>query len=152
MSLSECEWITLLMMRGWGDNERLYEAVKNLCNDTFQRDILSLRRPTTVTDKAASSDVLQSFAENPNESVRSAAETHEMSRESVRRVLKKAAFMAYRVHLIQELNEVDFDRRLECEVMQPNWKKIRQKRTLSKMKLEDLYEEMEDPDKPSYGA
>ncbi|KAG8279795.1 hypothetical protein J6590_097048, partial [Homalodisca vitripennis] len=52
-------------------------------------------------------DVLQSFVETPNESVRSAAGTHEMSRESVTQVLKKAAFKAYRVHLIQELIEDD---------------------------------------------
>uniref|UniRef100_A0A1B6G3J3 Tc1-like transposase DDE domain-containing protein n=1 Tax=Cuerna arida TaxID=1464854 RepID=A0A1B6G3J3_9HEMI len=41
-----------------------------------------------------------------------------MSNESVRKVLKKAAFKAYRVHLVQELNEDDFDWRLEfCEVI-----------------------------------
>lgn len=31
-------------------------------------------------------------------------------------------------------------------------KKIRKNRTLSKRKLEDMYEEVEDPDNPSYGA
>lgn len=112
-SLSERERITLLMMRGWGDNERSYEAVKNLFNDTFPerypiskstviktvarfvetgsvKDRVRTGRPTTVTGEAASLDVLQSFVENPNESVRSAAETHEMSRESVRKVLKSS--------------------------------------------------------------
>jgi len=33
--LSECERITILMMRGWGDNERSYSAVVRLFNDTY---------------------------------------------------------------------------------------------------------------------
>jgi len=33
--LSECERITILMMRGWDDNERSYSAVVLLFNDIY---------------------------------------------------------------------------------------------------------------------
>jgi len=33
--LSERERITILMMRGWSDNERSYSAVVRLLNDTY---------------------------------------------------------------------------------------------------------------------
>lgn len=141
MSLSERERITLLMMRGWGENVRSYDAVRNLFNDSFPernpiskstvvktvtrfqetgsvKDCVRTGRPTTVTGELASLDVLQHFVENPTESLRTVALQLEISHESVRKVLKKSGFKAYRVHLVQELNEDDYDRRLEfCEGM-----------------------------------
>lgn len=141
MSLSERERITLLMMRGWGDNVRPIAEVTHLFNATFPdrapiskstahytvarfvdtgsvKDRARSGRPSTVTDENGSLDILQSFIENPNKSVRSAAQSHGIGRESVRKVLKKSGFKAYRVTLLQELGEDDFDRRMEfCETM-----------------------------------
>lgn len=141
MSLSERERITLLMMRGWGEYVRPYAEVTHLFNETFPdrnpiskstaqytvtrfletgtvKDRARSGRPTTVTDIDGSLDILQSFIENPNTSVRSAAQTHEISRESARKVIKKSGFKAYRVSLLQELSEDDFDRRVEfCDIM-----------------------------------
>lgn len=51
-----------------------------------------------------------------------------ISRTSIRRILKAHKFHPYKIHLVQELNEDDFDRRLEfCEIVSeriinnPNW-------------------------------
>uniref|UniRef100_A0A1B6KCB5 DUF4817 domain-containing protein n=1 Tax=Graphocephala atropunctata TaxID=36148 RepID=A0A1B6KCB5_9HEMI len=141
MSLSERERITLLMMRGWSDNVRPFAEVTHLFNATFPdrapiskstaqytvarfvdtgsvKDRARSGRPSTVTDEDGSLDILQSFIENPNESVTSAAQSHGLGGESVRKLLKMSGFKVYRVTLLQELSEDDFDRRMEfSEIM-----------------------------------
>lgn len=52
-------------------------------------------RPTAVTDEDSLLGFLKSVIENPNTSVRSVSQTHEISRESVCKVLKKSGFKAY---------------------------------------------------------
>ncbi|KAG8280639.1 hypothetical protein J6590_077049 [Homalodisca vitripennis] len=141
MSLSERERITLLMMRGWGDNVRPFAEVTHLFNATFPdrapiskstaqytvtrfvdtgsvKDRARSVRLSSVTYEDGSLDILQSFIENPNESVRSAAQSHGIGHESVRKLLKKSGFKAYRVTLLQKLSEDDFDRQMEfSEIM-----------------------------------
>lgn len=141
MSLNERERITLLMMVGWGNNRRSHEEACHLFNDYFperqpicrttvgrtvQRfmetgsvsDRPRSGRPASATNEDISLDVLQSFIENPHESLRSAAETHDISVKSVQNIMKGSNFKAYKVHLVHELNEDDYDRRIEfCETM-----------------------------------
>ncbi|KAG8284653.1 hypothetical protein J6590_098391, partial [Homalodisca vitripennis] len=63
-------------------------------------------------------DVLQSFIENPHGFLRSAAQTHDISVTSVKKLLKGSSFKPYKVHLVHELNEGDFGRGIEfCETM-----------------------------------
>ncbi|KAG8314406.1 hypothetical protein J6590_093354, partial [Homalodisca vitripennis] len=94
MSLDERERITLLMMVGWGNNRRSHEEACHLFNDYFhERQPISRTtvgrtvqrfmetgsvsdrhrsgRPATATTEDNSLDVLQSFIENPQESLRS---------------------------------------------------------------------------------
>lgn len=141
MALSERERITLLIMRGWGDLTRSYSEVQNLFNDSFPNrnpiarstvastinrflthgtvsDLPRSGRPPSATNEDSSVEVLQSFVENPHETLRSAAAKHDMSHPSVLKVLHKSGFKPYKLTLHQELNEDDFDRRLEfCETM-----------------------------------
>jgi len=88
--LSERKRITILMIRGWGDNERSYSAVDRLFNDTYPnrinkftmlqtieryRETGSVKnrsmsgRPSSPTNDEQQFDVLQIFIENPNSSV-----------------------------------------------------------------------------------
>lgn len=63
-------------------------------------------------------EVAQAFVENPHLSIRNEAEQHGKTRTSVHRNLKLIKFHPYKVHLVQELNEDDPDRRIEfCELM-----------------------------------
>jgi len=68
---------------------------------------------TTATNLEKSLNVLQSFMENPL-----IAQEHQIDQKSVYKILKQNKFHPYIIHLMQELNEDDFDRRLEfCELM-----------------------------------
>lgn len=144
MELSESERITLLMMRGFGDRIRSYEEVKNLFNDTFpDRNPVSksvvyktvsrfeetgsvknrpkLGRPRSALNEDLSLDVLQSVVEDPHVSTTSISQTVGISKRSVRRVLHQNHYKPYKIHLVQELSEDDFDRRVEfCELMMAN--------------------------------
>jgi len=63
-------------------------------------------------------DVLLSFIENPHDSSRKVALQHDIDKKSVLKILKNNKFHPYKAHLVQELNEDDFDRRIEfCELM-----------------------------------
>lgn len=140
--LSERERISLLMMRGWGDQQRSCKNVADLFNATFRvgatplsRSTVSktLRRfeetglvknrpipgrPSTATNQENSLDVLLSFTENPHASTRSVALQQEIDQKSVLKILKVNKFHPYKINLVQELNEDDPDRRLEfCELM-----------------------------------
>jgi len=140
--LSERERISLLMMRGWGDRVRSYRNVVDLFNRTFRNEgariskgtvsktvrrfeqMGSVRnrpttgRPSTATTEEKSLDVLQSFVENPHETLRSVALQHEIDPKSVHKILKVNKFHPYKIKLVQELNDDDPDRRVEfCETM-----------------------------------
>lgn len=141
MELTERERVTLLMMRGYGDRVRPFREVRDLFNDSFpDRNPISHAtviktvqrfeetgsvknrpksgRPKSVTDDEHSLDTLLSFVENPHTSLRKVAQEHNVHFTSVRNVLKNNNFKPYKIHLLQELNEDDFDRRMEfCEIM-----------------------------------
>lgn len=90
--LSERERITILMMRGWGDNERSYAAVVRLFNETYPnrrinkstvlktierfRETGSVKnrpksgRPLSATNEEKQLDVMQTFIEDPNSTVK----------------------------------------------------------------------------------
>jgi len=142
--LSLQERVTLLMMRGWGDRVRSYEEVRVLFNQTCRdgedlnpiskstvertirrfrdhgivNDVPKCGRPKSVMTEQKSLDLAQDFVENPHLSLRTAAAVHDVSHEAVRTMLKSIKFHPYKIHLVQELNEDDPDRRLEfCETM-----------------------------------
>lgn len=136
MELSERERITVLMMRGFGDRSRSYEEVKNLFNDTFPDRIpisksvvyktvnrfeetgsvsnrLKPGRPKSATNEETSLDVLQSVVEDPHVSAGAISLNLGISHRSVLRTLHQNDFKPYKIHLVQELSEDDFDRRIE---------------------------------------
>lgn len=139
--LSETERITLLMMYGYGDRVRSLQEVCDLFNNTFRnREPITKStvsktvrrfeetgtvnnrprtgRPRTVTTDAKSLDVLQTFVEDPHSSIRKAIVQHDISFSSVQKILKTNKFHPYKLHLVQELSEDDFDRRVEyCDTV-----------------------------------
>ena len=140
MELSEKERITLLMMRGWGDRQRSYREVRELFNEFFSdrtypiskstvaRTIQRFEeigvtknrpvagRPKISTDDKNQMTIAQAFVENPCSSIRAVSKEQGICRSSVHRVLKCMKFHPYKVHLVQELNDDDPDRRMEfCE-------------------------------------
>ena len=140
--LNERERISLLMMRGWGELKRSYVDVKTLFNDTFRLGLIPISkstvsrtitrfndtgsvkdrprsgRPSTATNEEKSLDVLLSFIEDPHTSIRKTSQQHEICKFSIQKILKTNKFHPFKVNLVQELNEDDFDRRVEfCEEM-----------------------------------
>lgn len=140
--LSERDRITLLMMRGWGDQQRGYKTVTRLFNENFRNennriskstvirtiqrfeDIGSVKsrprsgRRKTATNNDKALDVLQSFVESPHISINRVAQEHEIGHASVSKILKLNKWHPYKLHLVQELSEDDFDRRIEfCDLM-----------------------------------
>jgi len=63
-------------------------------------------------------EVTQSFVENPRLSIRKTSQQLQISVFSISKNLKTIKFHLYKIHLHQELNEDDFDRRMQfSEVM-----------------------------------
>ncbi|XP_071579661.1 uncharacterized protein [Temnothorax nylanderi] len=108
--LSERERITILMMRGWGDNERSFTDVR-LFNNTYPNRQISKStvlktvrrfqetgsvrsrfrsgRSSSATNNDKQLDVLQTFIKNPHTSVNRAAQAHDIAPMSVHRILRK---------------------------------------------------------------
>lgn len=141
MEVLEFERVTVLMMRGYGDRLRSYSEVTELFNNEFPNRINPISRgtvarivqrftethsvknrprsgrPVTV-DEDKKLDVMQSFVENPHLSMRGAALEHSISHTSVKTILHTNKYKPFKVHLVQELSEDDFDRRVEfCDIM-----------------------------------
>lgn len=75
-------------------------------------------RPPAL-DQDQQIDVLTDYLESPQQSIREVAEKHETTTFSVHKVLKTNKFHPYKIKLVHELNEDDFDRRMQfCETMQ----------------------------------
>jgi len=141
MHLTDTERITVLMMRGYGDRIRSYREVADLFNatypdrdpianttvkrtvDRFQRtglikDAPRSGRPKNANNVEKALDVLLTVTDNPHTSVSRAAQANDISATSVRRILKKHHYHPYKIHLVQELSEDDYDRRVEfCDTM-----------------------------------
>lgn len=139
--LTEKERITLLMIRGFGDRTRSYDEVQRVFNNFFHerpqiskstvertvrkfqeegtvKDLPRTGRPKSATTPEKTEQVLLSFVEEPSTSLLKACQVHEISKSSVHRILQRNNYFPYKFHLVQELNEDDFDRRLEfCEIM-----------------------------------
>jgi len=58
-------------------------------------------------------DVLQSFVKDPHTSINCVAQQHEIGTASVHKILKKNKWHPYKLHLVQELFEDDFDRHVQ---------------------------------------
>jgi len=80
-----------------------FEEIGSVKNHTIPRRLLSV----TVEEKAL--DIAKSFVEDQRLSIRKAAQQHDTSRISVQRILKWIKFHPYKIPLVQELNEDDFD-------------------------------------------
>lgn len=139
--LTERDRISLLILRGWNDRLRSYQDVKDLFNVTFRNENTPIskstvertvrrfeetgsvkNRPKTgrpaTTNEEKALDVLQSFVENPQTSVRRTAQEHEINPMSVHKILKQNKFRPYKILLVHELNEDNFDQRVQfCETM-----------------------------------
>ncbi|RZC32365.1 hypothetical protein BDFB_007820, partial [Asbolus verrucosus] len=58
------------------------------------------------------------IVETPKILVQQLALNHNMSRGSIQKIMKREKYHPYKIHLLQELSEDDFDRRIEfCETM-----------------------------------
>lgn len=142
MALSESERITILMMRGYGNLTRSFQEVADLYNEEnnlrppiskstvvrtvhrFQetgsvKDLPRSGRPKSVSGDDKAIEVLQAFVEDPHNSTRKAAQQlDDISKSSIHRILKSNKYHPYKVRLVHELSEDDFDRRVEyCELM-----------------------------------
>jgi len=141
--LSDRERISVLMMRGWGNLQRSYRDVREILNQTFRNnnnqaqvslstisriiqrftDIGSIvNRPIPcrpiVVNENSQFEIALAFVEEPHLSLRKASAQLNIPKDSVHRVMKSLKFHPYKIHLVQELNEDDPDRRMEfCETI-----------------------------------
>lgn len=142
-TLTEREKISILMMRGWGNNQRSYKDVRTLFNQSFRQGQTQISkmtvsrivnrfnqhgtvkdrprsgRPVTVTTEDKQLDVALSITEDPHTSIRKLQQQHNVSYGSMQNILtKKLKFHPFKVRLVHQMNEDDPDRRLEfSEVM-----------------------------------
>ena len=73
-------------------------------------------RPISVTDQTTKDEVSSILDQEPRTSTRRMSAHLDISRSSVRRVSKSLCYKPYIPRLVHELNEDDFDRRVEyCE-------------------------------------
>ena len=76
-------------------------------------------RPVSVTINENKESVSEHFQNNPSSSASRASLVLDVSRTSLRRMIKELGLHLYRPRLVQELNEDDFDRRVEfCEKLE----------------------------------
>ncbi|KAJ8939126.1 hypothetical protein NQ318_012366 [Aromia moschata] len=67
-------------------------------------------RPVSVTNQENSLNVMLDVVENPINSTQQRAVNHNMSRYSIQKICKREKFRPYKIHMLQELSEDDFDR------------------------------------------
>jgi hypothetical protein len=93
------------------------ESVNKFLNSGSVNQAPRSGRPSVLTEEVQV-DILADFALNPIQSIRTVAETHEISYSTTRKVLKINKFHPYKIQLHQELNEDDPDRRVQfCQRM-----------------------------------
>lgn len=135
MRLTETERIEVLMMIGFGNRSRTHEEVRILFNETHPnrppisqstvsrienkfRDLGHVRdkprvgRPPAL-DENRQLDALLMVQENPHSTLVEVASHVDTSKNTVFRLLHKQKFHPYKVHLVQELSDDDFDRRVQ---------------------------------------
>lgn len=139
MPLTERERIEILMMIGVGDSMRTQQEVCRLFHEmhpesepisqsTVSRIERKYRELGHVRDapkqgrpkvnENIQQDVILSAVENPHCTVRGVSRDLNIGKSSVSNIFKKLKYHPYKVRLIHELAEDDFDRRTEfCEYM-----------------------------------
>lgn len=138
--LSTQQKIDILRIVGYGDRSRTYQETCELFNELYPDhqinrstvskictkfletgDVANKRktgRPKSVVTEDMTLNVLLSIQENPITSTRQLGSNLGLSHTSVHKALKAEKFHPYKVQLIHELNEDDFDRRIQfCEEM-----------------------------------
>jgi len=138
MRLTETERIEVLMMIGFGDRSRTHREVCVLFNETHPdltpisqstvtrienkfRDLGHVRdKPKTgrplALDENRQLDAVLMVQENPHSTFVEVGSQVSASKSTVSRLFRKHKFHPYKVHLIQELSDDDFDRRVQfCE-------------------------------------
>lgn len=136
--LSETQRMDVLFMIGCGDRTRTQNEVCEMFNIKYPgnrisqstvsrierkfrevghvRDLPRSGRPPIPQNKKL--DIVLSIEENPHKPTQEIALDNEIGKTTVRRILKKEKYHAYKVKLIHELNEDDPERRLEfCELL-----------------------------------
>jgi hypothetical protein len=141
MALTEKEKIEILMMIGYGERKRSQAEVCDLFNNTYpnrpaitQSYVSKLLkkfnesgsvnhkprsgRPKTATGGDTAIDILLDVQENPKQSLRQYGLNHNVTYQSVKNLFESEKIRPFKIHLVQELTEDDFDRRAEfCEIM-----------------------------------
>lgn len=75
-------------------------------------------KPKTAMNKENSLEVLQSFVEDPSISLRRVSSAQDISLGSTSKIMKLNQWHPYKIVLVQELSDDDFNRRVEfCEIM-----------------------------------
>lgn len=139
--LTEAQRIEILMILGYEDRRRTQKEVCDIFNEKYPNRIPITQstvskifkkfnatgsvkaapksgRPKTQTEGDKALNVLLSVQENPHLSTRVIALINDTSHMSVDRILLKEKFHPYKIQLVQELSDDDYDRRLEfCENM-----------------------------------
>lgn len=138
--LSTKQRIEILIIYGYGDKKRTQREVCEIFNQLYpdgelqQSTVSKIHknfietgnvldkprsgRPRTATTEETSLNVLLSVHENPHISTTQIALNENVSRRSVSRMLKLEKFHPYKIQLVHELVDDDYDRRLEfCEDM-----------------------------------
>jgi len=84
---------------------------------TSIKDPSRLGRSSSASNKCRKINGCLSFTENLDRT----AQEHEVNKISIHNILKKKKFYPYKIRLVHELNENDFNRCVEfCEGMIPN--------------------------------
>lgn len=88
-----------------------FRATGNVCN---KKRVIE----NAVINEATEVAVLGQIVLDPTLSTRQMSTVSGIRRSSIQTILKRNKFHPYKIHLVQELNEDDFDRRLQfCEIM-----------------------------------
>ncbi|KAJ8959188.1 hypothetical protein NQ318_022450 [Aromia moschata] len=132
MSLSDTQRIEILILLGCGDKSRTQKQVCEIFNtkypdrriyqSTASRIENKFREFGNVTDIPKSGrkrilddeeelDILLDIQDNPHKPTRQVAADNDVSKTSILRLLKNEKYRPYKIHLVQELNDDDPDRR-----------------------------------------
>ncbi|KAJ8933496.1 hypothetical protein NQ318_000313 [Aromia moschata] len=136
--LSESQRIEILMIYGYGNGKRTQSEVYTVFNGIYPnnpvsqgtlcqlikkiretgnvKDVKRTGRPKSATSEEKALNVLLIIEDTPQVSTREVADNLEISHVSVLRILRKEKMHPYKLQLIHELNEDDFERRMDfCE-------------------------------------
>lgn len=140
VKLTERERIEIIQMIGFGERMRTQQEVVELFNETHPgrrpisqsmvsnieskyhnfghvRDLPKSGRPSKSEEDQV--NVLLTIQDNPHSTLNQVASDFNMAASTVHKIVKKAKYHPYKVCLVHELNEGDFDRRIQfCEQMQ----------------------------------